>query len=627
MENFPHDETAGHSGFERELPEDTVQYLIFMIDASADARSTLVKLEALRKEALSLCQDLATDYIWQRDQFNLELINENGLIYLEGQVQYGDAVEDEWLVVYLLRRLTAANPDLWVRIFDTDGEFLLVEAANVLPKWLSPENDQNRVWLHDEKLLLIPCRDDSKQKLTLNDAVRFIKDRSSEFIHSTFVEAEAFYRLEKYPGQIQDSLHHSLVTVPRRLAYIVHSSPRSVAPAVEAFYLRDDINLKPILSSTSTLTFPPEDLVTVSVRFSKVLYAQLRSQRFETPPRWRHLLPNLGEGVETVATDERTRRLEKGMKLTCGYEILAAKAETSKSRVVRALAILIEDLKEDGDGILPSDKDIEAWPETTRNDQETWLDINYEDFECELSGRTHQKDTQNDDKGFGDPNAKDNLRKIVSRFEAFLNDETAGPDGAEMDEMDYDDDDDELASEDEDSDEEDKEVSFDEEEFSRLMREMMGFPPISGTTTRKHVDTQDPASPRAVETANTGAKEEEEVGDEDDDIEDIRKITSQLEAELQGHGALHLDPPTKRSNITEGRGQGEAVDAQEDSEDEVDVDYNLAKNILESFKSQGGMAGPTGNLLGMMGINLPRDEDDGEDDERPTTNNTRDGAA
>jgi len=619
MEDLPHDETAGHSGFERELPEDTVQYLLFMIDASADARTTLVKLEALRKESLSLCQDLATDYIWQRDQFNLELKNENGLIYLEGQVQYGDAVEDEWLVVYLLRRLTAVNPNLWVRIFDTDGEFLLVEAANVLPKWLSPENDQNRVWLHDEKLLLIPCRDDSKQKLNLSDAVKFIKDKSSELVHSAFVEAEAFYRLEKYPGQIQDSLHHSLVTIPRRLAYIVHSSPRSVAPAVEAFYLRDAINLKPILSSTSTLTFPPEDLVTVSVRFSKVLYAQLRSQRFETPSRWQHILPKLDEGVETVATDERTRRLEAGMKLTCGYEILAAKAETSKSRVVRELAILIEDLKEDGDGILPSDKDIESWPETTRNDPETWLDINYEDFERELGGRTRQKDTQDEDKGFGDPNAKDNLRKIVSRFEAFLNDETAGPDGAEMDEMDHDDDEDELASEDEDSDEEDKEVSFDEEEFSRLMREMMGFPPTSGTTTRKPVDNKDTASPRAVETGNTGTPEEEEEGDEDDDVEEIRKITNQLEAELQGHGALHLDPPTKRSNITDSQGQGEVVDAQEDSEEEVDVDYNLAKNILESFKSQGGMAGPTGNLLGMMGINLPRDEDDGEDDERRST--------
>ena len=28
---------------------------------------------------------------------------------------------------------------------DNDGEFLLIEAANFLPKWLEPENCENRV--------------------------------------------------------------------------------------------------------------------------------------------------------------------------------------------------------------------------------------------------------------------------------------------------------------------------------------------------------------------------------------------------------------------------------------------------------------------------------------------------
>jgi len=47
---------------------------------------------------------------------------------------------------------------------------------------------------------------------------------------------------------------------------------------------------------------------------------------------------------------------------------------------------------------------------------------------------------------------------MVERFGAFLNDETAGAEGAELDDMDIDDDDDTT----DDSEEEDKEVSFDE---------------------------------------------------------------------------------------------------------------------------------------------------------------------
>lgn len=31
------------------------------------------------------------------------------------------------------------------RVFDSDGEFLLIEAANNLPSWVSPSNAQNRV--------------------------------------------------------------------------------------------------------------------------------------------------------------------------------------------------------------------------------------------------------------------------------------------------------------------------------------------------------------------------------------------------------------------------------------------------------------------------------------------------
>ena len=54
-------------------------------------------------------------------------------------------MEDEWLIVYLLRELSRKFADLWIKTVDTDGEFLLVEAANVLPSWLNPENADNRV--------------------------------------------------------------------------------------------------------------------------------------------------------------------------------------------------------------------------------------------------------------------------------------------------------------------------------------------------------------------------------------------------------------------------------------------------------------------------------------------------
>lgn len=68
-----------------------------------------------------------------------------GVPLLRGRTNFGDSIADEWLTVYLLRELSGHFQDAWIRVYDTDGEFLLIEAANVIPRWLNPEVAENRV--------------------------------------------------------------------------------------------------------------------------------------------------------------------------------------------------------------------------------------------------------------------------------------------------------------------------------------------------------------------------------------------------------------------------------------------------------------------------------------------------
>lgn len=115
----------------------------------------------------------------------------------------------------------------------------------------------------------------------------------------------------------------------------------------------------------------------------------------------------------------------------------------------------------------------------------------------------------------------------------------------------------------------------------------------------------------------------------DEDEEDMAAVIAAMEQELRSSGALSLDdnlgPSGKRAvkahrshnDKDDDKNHPDADDEQDSQEDgeEIDIDYNLAKNILESFKSQAGLAGPAGNILGLMGMgSLPRDEG-GEDDE------------
>ena len=474
--------------------------------------------------------------------------------------------------------------------------------------------DIYQVWLNKGQLLIIPLSqptDGSGREnavpgaLTLQDACKCIQGDCSRFLHSPLLEAEAFYRIRDHPNQISKSLHSALLTIPRRLAYVLSEKAAYISPAIEAFYLRDPIAMRPLqLPSTEGFAFPPADLVNVLVKFTKVGYAQLKSQQFSIPPTW--------AGVIATLHDKTPRaRAVMGMKLTCGFEMLLSDPQNQDKRPVREIKILLEDIDRGGEQ-LPKDSELAEWP--GQEDDDSWLDINFQDFERELGGR-RTGGMPKSRGGFGDKTAQENLQKMVSRFEDFLNDDTAGSEGADIpDDMDNDNDEDlpsSLSSEGE-----DKEVSFDEAQFASTMREMMGMPPETKAR------TESAHAPR-VRDDTKGLEVEQITGvlAESDEERETQQLTEAMEAELKAAGALQLDPyPRKGGNWESPQLEslvGDSVAGEASQEDEktsedkkLDVDYNLAKNLLESFRSQAGVAGPSGNLMGLMGMHFPRDEDD-----------------
>ncbi|KAF2197061.1 SGT1-domain-containing protein [Delitschia confertaspora ATCC 74209] len=610
----------GFQGFPKHLPEDVVEYIIFVIDSKLSDVQTRERLQAFKRAMSDLEKKFLKEYTWQREGINLELIREEGRWALQGRTNYGDSVADEWLIVYFLRELSKQFPDAWLRIYDTDGEFLLIEAANALPQWINPEIAENRVWINSHKLLLIPLEPKAAPKpLSLSEAFKTIRTKPNPLIHLEKVEKEAFHRLSNYPAAISSNQHHATLPLPRKLAAILHTNLSYISPAVEAFYLRDPISLRLIQPKHNPkgLTFPPEDWVTVSVRFTRVLYAQLRSQEWVPPEPWGAALAKLL--LSSPWRDSRGReKAEMGVKLAVGFEMLLQSQTYADKKAVREIQLLLEDITS-GEEPLPTDTEIEEWGK--REDDEAWLDINFEDFEKELSGKGNAAPEGLEGRGFGDKAAQENLRKMVERFEDFLKDEDAGLEGAQgLDDMDMDNDSD-ISDGDSDAEDGDHErdIEFDENEFSRLLREMMGMPSSEKET----------LTSKAHDLARI-----KEV-DETDDIEaeEIRKLSERMEAELNEHGALNLDPTPRKlaaakdpfaamkASSSKGKGKEKATEPDTESdvesngeEEELDIDFNLAKNLLESFKGQGGMAGPAGNLMGLMGLQFPRDEA-GDDDE------------
>lgn len=120
-----------------------------------DAAALQAICAAMLAHVDTLCREPSTSkpYIWQRDAFSLSPASSSSSSSSEsnavlwGATSFGESVEDEWFIVYILREISIRFPDTAIKVEDNDGQFLLIEAAEALPSWINPDNAENRVRL------------------------------------------------------------------------------------------------------------------------------------------------------------------------------------------------------------------------------------------------------------------------------------------------------------------------------------------------------------------------------------------------------------------------------------------------------------------------------------------------
>ena len=234
---------------------------------------------------------------------------------LWGTTSFGDNVEDEWFIVWLLLHLTlkvcvshtiklalytsyfmqvckhistyvhsqsppflsacavlsehtASHVDHGVplqfsnisaRVWDNDGDFLLIEAAFSLPRWLKPEVSTNRVWLHDGQLHIVPLPNKRHLTLpaspTLTEALQIIASEGVSTQANTGMQSAITSRVKGYPKKALAEMHRARCLVPAKVAAILKQQPQLVSSAVQAFYYRDVQDMK---AAAKLKNFPSE---------------------------------------------------------------------------------------------------------------------------------------------------------------------------------------------------------------------------------------------------------------------------------------------------------------------------------------------------------------------------------
>ncbi|KAJ1566110.1 hypothetical protein HK096_000771 [Nowakowskiella sp. JEL0078] len=282
-----------------------------------DIQETVISLEI----SVNFLSDLVAglipaEYIWHKDEFKLQESSCDGLFCWSGSIRFGDCITDEWFVVWILQQITLKIHGIVARVRDNDGEFLLIEAAAHLPKWLDPSTSVNRVFIFDGRIQIIPLPQTHTEialypvgnSLSLHLALKVIRSECATEA-SASVQTAIDQRISGYPLKASDNFHIAKCVVPETIAKILWFRPQLVSPAVEAFYQRDPVGLQ---ACRIMANFPPRKCVMTTVRMTKVLFAQLASQQFVAPNIF--TLPS--------ENDPDYKAHELGMKLTCGFEIL-----------------------------------------------------------------------------------------------------------------------------------------------------------------------------------------------------------------------------------------------------------------------------------------------------------------
>lgn len=262
---------------------------------------------------------------------------------LVGHVRTGDGAEDEWFVVHLLRQLSRACADLSCRVFDSDGELLLIEAALATPRWLTPVNAEHRCWIRGGQVHLLPRpRPPEPEQLPLPEALKRLRSVQGSTVAKDAVQQAIAARLEGYPKRaIELSTHVARAVLPVPLARAVAAYPQLVSVAIDHLPpppTKELLRLRRQLEGDEAdVHFDCEgpsaqETACIGVRLTRCQYAWLMGMRCQLPQRFtqKHWLPPPAFGGNA---DDKAMQL--GAKLCAGLEAAFLQGTKSATAALR----------------------------------------------------------------------------------------------------------------------------------------------------------------------------------------------------------------------------------------------------------------------------------------------------
>jgi hypothetical protein len=235
--------------------------------------------------------------------------------------------------VYILFEVSKKFRDTFVvQVKDNDGPFLLIEAAELLPKWLegmSFEDAESRVFLWQGAVHLVSRVIKANPRLSPEEALEAVQSTTLLTVASASIQERILGKIAKFPSclarpSFESGLarrtfyhhHHMHMYIPHRLAFILNRLPTLTSLLVDCLAANGDH--LPKFTEAISLSIHEKNFVKSCVRLTKLQYTMLATMESLAGCLSRELRHDKDER-ELVAYDF-------GMKLVLGFHLFLQKA-------------------------------------------------------------------------------------------------------------------------------------------------------------------------------------------------------------------------------------------------------------------------------------------------------------
>ncbi|CCC69156.1 hypothetical protein NCAS_0C01660 [Naumovozyma castellii] len=182
---------------------------VFYLDRLAT--DTELSLLLVTEELTKLVQEWQSRYPWSEFQgisMNIRTTEDN-VPYTFGQICVEDNVHDEELLMtnLLYEFSSKMGPQVFIKISDTEGDFILSEIHDFIPEEYEYPIPNNRFWLHEGKFKMIPTYFYDGRGLKKGEALDFLRKAYFKLIELESLNVGIKSKiLDNFPNGILDNL-------------------------------------------------------------------------------------------------------------------------------------------------------------------------------------------------------------------------------------------------------------------------------------------------------------------------------------------------------------------------------------------------------------------------------------